>query len=102
MKPSTATTNKEKQFSLNDHFNKTQQPEPKDTKNFKDEYQEYKKLQEKLNYLESKIMSIKTNLDNTDQREKDSKMTSPTGQNKLLNTDFQHKTKTYEAKVASH
>ncbi|KAL4489491.1 hypothetical protein ABPG72_002787 [Tetrahymena utriculariae] len=38
---------------------------------YSDEYQEYKKLQEKLNYLESKIMSIKTNIDSTYQKEKE-------------------------------
>jgi len=38
---------------------------------YSEEYQEYKKLQEKLNYLESKIMSIKTNIDSTYSKEKE-------------------------------
>lgn len=46
--------------------------EAKDDKggrNFKEEYVEYKKLQEKLNFLESKIMHIKSNIDTTYQKE---------------------------------
>lgn len=42
----------------------------RDIGGYRDDYQEYKKLQDKLSYLENKINNIKTNIDNTYQREK--------------------------------